>query len=761
MAINHISVKVSGNPDSNSGFVPILLFNKPSFAVDDQFYVGFDNCSYFYTIKTTKVQTIYKLVKNNVRSYGATRAGSLVIAFSVPKNYTIDGGKTPYDVLEELKNEFLKKCMTCKDPVRETYEFNPGRIDLHVLDEVASKFTISPQPSPDRVMNPTAPIGYIVKNDIEIKKLFHDINYPEFDKYSEVIVAETVNQTSYIPINNIQIPRLKNYAIYVDGVYQGAYTDVNQVLKVSSAKSQEYFNNRTIEFSIQKLKDGEIFPGFVLQEIKERIDISTKGWEIPKSRTIKIKIVPNEFEEYFFANRHLLKVTGTNGKIELNNNLSFTLEGEQIAEIKNRTIHLEIEQNGKYRLSKENLAGDEFRVTVEEIKRQPNPNAPGAGQHRYPKQDDTTGLQPSLNNPVYDVTISLKDKEIFKESNEIDLKLKMRMLSDNSYKTIASCRTVFNKAKPKSIEEYEGHFYVPKVSFTSCLYLCFQVNGKDYITNEALATNNDKVLVKEKDFAVSKVKPLYKKKELIILMISYIICLLVGCCGYAAYDYIKNIPDEQQPSNETLDATDGGVDLASMNEKEAKAFLTYADSVLKNKDLKLGDVDTFYNKYQTAKPSIDSVDKKDFNKKVCGRIEDYYRVASCIQNGNFAGLEALSIDNLHIWPIHKDMVKKILKDDVSKGQFMNNYSNIKVFADIEGILKTNDYDSGAASTNQQNTGSQSVGSNRNSTTTQASAKTTTKNEYWDCEDCKKAGKSKYRYKDLKAYNEHLKSHQER
>ena len=683
MAINHISVKVSGNPDSNSGFVPILLFNSPSFAVDDQFYVGFDNCSYFYTIKTTKVQTIYKLVKNNVRSYGATRAGSLVIAFSVPKNYTIDGGETPYDVLEELKNEFLKKCMTCKDPVRETYEFNPGRIDLHVLDEVANKFTISPHPSPDRVMNPTAPIGYIVKSDIEIEKLFHDINYPEFDNYSEVIVAETVNQTSYIPINNIQIPRLKNYAIYVDGVYKISCTDVNKIITVSSTKSQEYYNNNSIKFSIQNLIDGDILPGFDLQEIKERIDISTVGWATPKNRTIKIKIVPNEFEEYFFTNRHLLKVTVKDKKIELDNNLYFTLVGEQIAEIKKGTIRFEIEQNGKYKLSKVNLAGDEFRLTVEEIKRQPNPNAPVAGQHRYPKQDITTGLQPFINSPVCDVTISLKDKEIFKESYEIDLKLKMP--SDNSYKTIASWRTVF-KAKQK---EYEGHFYVPKVFSTPYLYLCFQANGKDYRTKQALATNNDKVLVEEKNFAVSKVKPLYKKNNLIILMISYIICLFVGCCGYAAYDYIKNMPDETKPSDETHAGNDGGKDSPSMNENDAKAFLTDADSVLKNKDLKLVDVVTFYNTYKTARIPIDNVDKKDFDKKVCGRIEDYYRVASYIQNGDLVGLGALNIDTLHIWPIHKNLVKKILKDDITKGQFMDNYSNITEFAHIEKFIKGN------------------------------------------------------------------------
>ena len=90
-----------------------------------------------------------------------------------------------------------------KDAVRDAYEFNSGRIDQHVLDEVASEFTISPSPSPNRIMNANAPKGYIVKSDTEIEKLFHDINYPEFDNYSEVIVAESVSQTSYTLINNI------------------------------------------------------------------------------------------------------------------------------------------------------------------------------------------------------------------------------------------------------------------------------------------------------------------------------------------------------------------------------------------------------------------------------------------------------------------------------------------------------------------------------------------------------------------------------
>lgn len=758
MAHQYISIKVSGNQIASTGFVPLLLYNNPDIDIPDKGYVGFDNCSYFYTITTSESQNIFKLVKNNVRSAGAIRPGNLVIAFSLPKHYKLDGGFTPYDVLGKLKDEFLRRCMTLKDAVRDAYEFNSGRIDQHVLDEVASEFTISPSPSPNRIMNANAPKGYIVKSDTEIEKLFHDINYPEFDNYSEVIVAESVSQTSYTLINNIQIPRPKSYSIYVDGVFKMACADLNQTLTASSNSSPEYYDNKNVHFTIQNLKDGDILPGIELQEVNERVLISTQGWATPKTRRIELQIVPREFENYFFTNRNLLKIIWPHGIIRLDQDLSFTLEGEQIAEIKKGTIKVSLEQNGKFTLSKYAIYGNELRITVEEIKRQVVQNPQGAGQHRYQQQERVTDLQVINTSPVYDVSILLMGKEKFESSNEIDIKLKTHPEKSNI--TLATCRTKF-KALSKSNETFEGHFYVSKELHSPYVYLSFLANGENYITKQPLSFCNDKASVEERDFAVYKVKPLYKKKNFIILMISYIICLLVGFCGYAAYDYIKNKPDETKRNIENPANANEDVGLQSMSETDAKVFLTNAKSVLEKKDLTLNDVVTFYNKYQTARTLIDNVDEKDFEKKVCVRIEDYYKVAYCIQYGDLTGLEALNIDTLHIWPIHKDVVKKILKDDVTKGQFMDNYSSITRFADIEENLKTDGYDSGAASTNQQNTGNRSLSSNRNSTTLQTSSNTTIKKTYWDCEKCKETGKTTYRYNDQDTYNKHLESHKER
>lgn len=680
--IQHISVKVCGNPASNSGFIPILLFNNPSFAIEDQFYVGFDNCSFFYTIRTTSKQTIYTLVKNNVRSYGATRAGSLIIAFSVPKNYTIEGGYTPYYILGKLKDEFLKKCMTCKDSIRETYEFNPGLIDQHVLDDVAKEFTLTPHPTPERVMNPSAPKGYIVKTDAEIEKLFHDINYPEFDNFSEVIVAEAAGQTSYIPINNIQIPRPKSYAIYVDDEFKLTCADLNQSLTVSSDKPTNYYENKTVHFTIQNLKDGDLLPGIELNEANETIHITTQEWATPKTRTIRLKIVPAEFEQYFFTNKHLLKLRSPFSSIQLDKNLSFTLEGEQIAGIEQGAIQLELAQNGKFTLSKQAINGNELRVTVKEMK-----------QPIYPDNEHQQAARTEKSSPVYDIAILLYGRKTFEKSKSVDIKLKTDQM------TLASCRTTF-KLVPKSNDIFEGHFYVPKGLANRLLHISFCVNKKEYITKVPLSFSNNNTLELNEEkghFKISPEKPFYKNSSFIIkVAILSAAILLAFATGYASHDGIKKISNfmksKQNEKGTAVTDTTGVKEDTLMTKEEAEKFLRETDSILKTKSLKFDEVVSRFQTYFQNKDSIQEVDSVKFQKKVCNRINDYHTIVQYIKNGEVENIKTAMQgypEKLHIWEQHAELVKKILNSKDSKNQFFNNYKLITCFDDIEKHI-TND-----------------------------------------------------------------------
>jgi len=686
----YISLKVTGRPDENGGYNPLILFNNPAFEVKDQDYVGFENNSFFYSIKDSDKYTVFKLVKNNVRAYNGFRLSTIKIAFSIPKGYRLDNNITPYDVLNTLKDVFLSKCLRCVDTQKDTYEYTSNRIDASVLDETVKKFSISQGATPNLKMNPQLSIGYIVKSDRDIEQLFRDFYYPEFGNYSEIIVAESVNQTSYTPITNIQIPRPKSYSVYVDGKLHGSYTNLNESIIVASTEPLEFYENKKVSFTIQNLLDNDFISasGIEFDEGAEMVNVSTKGWAKPKRRKIDLHIVPKDYENYILTHSNLISITWPFGEIKLDQDFSFTLIGEQIAEIKRNSIKFSLKPNDRYKLVNYDIYGDELRATVSEIRPSVVQRTGGAGQHRYQQQERVTDLQVIKMSPVYDVSILLGDKAKFVEGNEIDVKLKTHPESSNL--TLATCRTKF-KALSKSNDAFEGHFYVPKELPHPHLYLCFQIDDKSYRTKQPLSFSNEKAVVEERDFVISNVEPFYKKRSFLIKLLIPFMAILFGfIIGFALHDGIKSLFGGTNPVPDTPDPF-YHEDVSSMTEDQAFDFLKEADDVLKSKNLKFSKVNELYNKYIKFKDVIEDVDENRFNNKVCDRIEDYGKVVSYVTSRDVEKLKEAMSDfdhnDLHIWPQHAEPLKQILKDNPTIERFRNSSIEITQFDKIVDAIQ--------------------------------------------------------------------------
>lgn len=214
----YISVKVSGRPDSNAGFNPLIAsFNNPQFVDSDPQYVGFRNNPYFFTIRLTRLCAIYKLVVNRVYSNDAARVGQLQISFSIPPGYKLDAEVSPYTVLKELFNAFAENYLSVRDANEHSYEFNGKKIPQSALNDVAKQFTLVPDNAPYRIMNGAGAIGYLTIPEEKIEELLNDVQYPEFEKFREVIVAENYSSEldakssdgSYKFVGEIEIPRPK------------------------------------------------------------------------------------------------------------------------------------------------------------------------------------------------------------------------------------------------------------------------------------------------------------------------------------------------------------------------------------------------------------------------------------------------------------------------------------------------------------------------------------------------------------------------
>ena len=647
MAYNqNISVKVCGNPESSGGFGPILLLNNPSFVVEDQFYVGIDKNSFFFTITTYQTQTVYKLVKNNVRSSGAFRAGSLVIAISIPKNYKLEGGYTPYDVLCALKDEFLKKCMTCKDPVRETYEYNAGKIDGHVLDEVVGKFSLTPFDMPNRVMTTNGPVGYIVATEEKIKELFQDVNYPEFDKFREVVVATAVHTTSYVPISNIQIPRPKKYELIVDGQPQGNCCNLNERLKIiCRRKSPLYYEDLSFVFSIQDLIDGNVsHEGVVLDTVQERVSVETESWGTPKKKKVFLAIFPEEDADYFIRNPQKLLVilvssyTRKEVKVSQQRLLVITLEGNEIAALKkNDGINVATTERSIYKVKKCQLVKeDELHVDVEPRKL---PSPPPAGNLTvnvtFPEDKDLRGIR----SVDLQAKNCINNQDVFPVSN-----LSLKRSSEN--------------------EGYNGKFKIGAKTVPPCdFYLKCSIKNEVWKTEE-IKRNEKSVTVTF--FKIHRPFTDRYRRPLVCVLVT-MMALVLGGLSFVLYNKSRNKNEQETAQQEVF------------TRQDAYNFMNNVGQKLREKQLAFDIVDSLYNVYENHKDTI----KKYAPNGIWDYLCDYKKVTDFVRRGDIYSIKMVvdPHNKYKLYNMHLDVLKLIVKDD-SKDFFKSKYSTLKCFDDI-------------------------------------------------------------------------------
>lgn len=279
----YISVKVCGSPGPILGYETLIMWNSPNIDVKDRNYEGMGKNSYFFSICIEQKQIVYSLIKNYIRAHGAIRQSNLTIALSIPRGYRLAGGVSPYDALIDLKDTFLQECLICRDEILETYEFKEERPPLDVLDETAKKYPLVECPSPWHIMPKSAPIGCLITAENSVKELMRDVQYQEFEKYSEVLVADTINGSlKFTPIVGLEIPRKPEYNIIVDGKQRCKTNNIKERISISLGNDGRAYRCKEICFTVNDLLNGVKIPGFTLDGEKETINVSTVAFLKPR-----------------------------------------------------------------------------------------------------------------------------------------------------------------------------------------------------------------------------------------------------------------------------------------------------------------------------------------------------------------------------------------------------------------------------------------------------------------------------------------------
>lgn len=664
----HISVLATGNPASGSGVAPIVMSNNPQFNVEFETHGGLDNNAFYFTVKIENNYTIYKLIKNNVRSNGAFRGGYLAIAFSIPRGYELESSN-PYQVLLKLWDKFKESCMTLKDKQLGVYEYNNSTVDKTVLDETAQSFTLRQTKRPYRPMNSKGKVALVIQPNNKIEELLSDIQYPEFSDFCEILIAEHAGDVSnYALLNNLKIPRPVSFALFVDGKFKKNITDREQKITITTNLNSLFYNNVAVEFSITEIENGNNVQiksisytngeadnsvvvkndinGIDIDEANEKIEVSTSGWAAPKTYKYHVEILPAEARKFFTDNKNALSITKGERRIIFDKDLNFELTGEEIGLVNKGEIRVNISENKKYRLSSNTrpiFEANKLKITVERVPTEQNPAITHGNDLNKKKS-----IRDIRNNPFKEVKLYVVGKiamDIAKKNESIIVECK-----DFNGKLVLSSRISLSKSA-NGDNALEGTIYIPEELATRCQSISIIAGYNEY-TSQINSSNNEWQIddSKKKGLAIKKLMfPITAIMVASALVIGSIFGMFIGSKVIGKWNNETTTDSLASMDKSGSDDTDSPTDI---NKEDVESFIEQANDNLDKKDVTFEEIHSLYNESLNFSSAMTSEEGIKMGKK----IREYENLAIAIETGDIDNAKKIA-GSKYINKQHADKVR--------------------------------------------------------------------------------------------------------
>lgn len=265
--MSSISLRIGGNKLANEGFRVLVNIGTPSPDVKDRFVEpGLIENEYYFFIRHEADQIVYTVQKTRIRSYGAARDGRLLMAIGIPKGYEVEAA-SPYDVLMDVYNTFIAHYTT--DSLGGT-QFSNVEVDPSVFQTILDRYKLIPARNRYLPMSP-APASkafVLLPSSRQIADLMRDSQYPEFQPFSEIVVARE-GSTSFQRLN-ITVPRPVHFKVYVNNVAQAEITSLTEPY-TAKADMGEGFECTPVQFTLADLKAGAVPPEVKIDLQKEAV----------------------------------------------------------------------------------------------------------------------------------------------------------------------------------------------------------------------------------------------------------------------------------------------------------------------------------------------------------------------------------------------------------------------------------------------------------------------------------------------------------
>lgn len=678
----YISAQAYGNPTSHGGFMPIAIVNSPAFEVKDTAYSGLAANRYYLAVSIGTTQTIYKLMHNNVSSYGASRPGTLVIAIAIPRGFRMTHGYTPYDALTGLLDQVKKQAMTCRDYSSESYEFKKDLPQHNFLDETARQYTIEPVAMPHRQMSPQGNIACVQAPEERFGDILRDVQYHEFAPYSEIIIAETIDATAAYTRLSVDIPRKPKYTVYQDGKPTGAVSEPYENITAKPTVDPRYFDAAPVTFTVGQLLQGDIIEGVNFDRQAETISVSLAKLVTPKTKTVRLMATPAEADTYLRANPSALTLTCSGRPLALGAGLTFSLTGPDIAKLDSPAAFDARLAGGLYTVRSLIFQGDSLIIDAAKAV---------INNGKGPHNGETS--------PVIDIQIANSDKSMFGDRLEIKA-----AVTDYNGKPLMTQKLQFSHAKGEAHGRYTAHLYLPHNLAPSADAVRLYTNEDDFEAQLPTPLKDTVRLDNTQFKPVGRpaLKGVSKKVLLIAGVAAAVLAFLIGgAAGWFAHGYWNGttglstfLPADSADTDSSsiggaagvVGATPSGQDNGTVSPEDAKTFMQDTRLLLKEDGLTFGEIDDIYDEFKSHEEQYRAaeVDNAD---QIARKIKVYKKLRDFIAAGNTDSIKSyvtkVNPEGAYISSPHLYILNKLTK---SGFELLPGYKSAYSFTELDKFI---------------------------------------------------------------------------
>ena len=250
-----IAMRIAGTKLRQGGFVPLATVGVlPAGEADNMDRVPLISETPSYIIKHTADYVLYLLMDLRVKSVDSSAFGVLSIAVSISKGAQLADGKSPYTLLRELYETFLRKYMM---PSAEGYYVFLNRdVDGEEFRAIVNRYPLEARRSPYVEMTGGAQgvSGMLCVPEDKMEEFFRDTHYPEFARFKELEVGSACSTTP--GLENIQIPRPVVYRVIVNGKENGVRLTLPSDTFRTNLRNTQFTEFTNVSFSLQELQSA-------------------------------------------------------------------------------------------------------------------------------------------------------------------------------------------------------------------------------------------------------------------------------------------------------------------------------------------------------------------------------------------------------------------------------------------------------------------------------------------------------------------------